>query len=187
VIDLTSGKVAAEVDPESYDQRKATKDPAMSAPVPADQDVASLKRRARYAPVYLVQSERRVEQVILPISGLGLWSTLHGFVALDAGDLTTIKGLVFYEHAETPGLGGEVDNPAWKALWKGKQAFDETGRVRIEVIKGQVDPARPDARYQVDGLSGATLTSRGVEYMLHFWLGANGFGPFLARVKAEGV
>ena len=119
--------------------------------------------------------------------GLGLWSTLYGFLALDARDLNTIKGLVYYEHAETPGLGGEVDNPAWKALWNGKQAFDEAGEIRIEVIKGKADPARPEGKYQVDGLSGATITSRGVSNMLHYWLSDEGFGPYLAKLKTQGV
>ena len=101
--------------------------------------------------------------------------------------MSTIEGLVFYEHAETPGLGGEVDNPAWKALWNGKQAFDEEGNVRIEVIKGMVNTGRPEAKYQVDGISGATLTVRGVDAMVKYWLGKGGFGPFLAKLKTQGV
>ncbi len=155
--------------------------------MPSKKDLASIKRQAKFAAVYLVEEKGGIEKVILPVHGLGLWSTLYGFIALDAKDLTTIKGLVFYEHAETPGLGGEVDNPNWKALWNGKQAFDESGRVRIEVIKGSVNPGNSEARYQVDGLSGATLTARGVDNMLKYWLGENGFGPFLARLKERGV
>lgn len=185
LVELATGEYVEGIDPESYDQRRAAKDPSMSDPVPPEQDIASIRRKARYAPVYLVEGERGIEKVIFPIHGLGLWSTLYGFIALDAKDLNTIRGLVFYEHGETPGLGGEVDNPRWQALWKGKQAFDESGRVRIEVIKGKVDPNRPEARFQVDGLSGATLTSRGVDRMVKYWLGRNGFGPYLARLKKE--
>lgn len=187
VIDLATGQVVSGIDPETYDPRKAAKDPALSVAVPTEEDIANIKRRARYALVYLVEEEGEIAQVILPIHGLGLWSTLYGFIALDARDLNTVKGLVFYEHAETPGLGGEVDNPAWKALWRGKKVFDSHGQVWIEVIKGQVDPNRPEAQHQVDGLSGATLTSRGIEKMLKYWLGQSGFGPFLARLKAQGV
>lgn len=187
VVDLSSGEYATGIEPENYDQRRAAKDPAQNIVVPPEKDLASIKRQAKFAAVYLVEEKGQIEKVILPVHGLGLWSTLYGFIALDAGDLTTIKGLVFYEHAETPGLGGEVDNPNWKALWNGKQAFDESGRVRIEVIKGAVNPGSSDARYQVDGLSGATLTARGVDNMLKYWLGESGFGPFLARLKERGV
>ncbi len=187
VIDLKTGEYLQNIDPETFDQRRAAKDPAQSVSVPAEEDLASIKRKAKHAAIYLVEKNGRTDKVILPIRGLGLWSTLYGFIALDARDLNTIKGLVFYEHGETPGLGGEVDNPAWKALWNGKKAFDEGGKVRIEVVKGQVIPGRPETQYQVDGLSGATLTARGVDHMLKYWLGANGFGPFLAKLKEQGV
>ena len=187
VVDLATGEYAGGIDPEGYDQRRAAKDPAQSMVVPSEKDPASIKRRAKHAAVYLVYEGDRVAQIILPIHGMGLWSTLYGFVALEAKDLNTIKGLVFYEHGETPGLGGEVDNPAWKALWDGKKVFDEAGNVRIEVIKAKVDRSRPQARYQVDGLSGATITSRGVKNLVRYWLGEDGFGPYLARLKAQGA
>jgi Na+-transporting NADH:ubiquinone oxidoreductase subunit C len=187
VVDLATGEYAGDVDPNDFDQRQEAKDPAQSTTVPADKDVASIKRKAKRASVYLVRTGDEVRKIILPVHGLGLWSTLYGFIALDARDLTTIKGLVYYEHAETPGLGGEVDNPAWKALWNGKQAFDDTGAVRIDVIKGKADLSRPDGKYKVDGLSGATITSRGVRNMLRYWLSEDGFGPYLAKLKAQGV
>lgn len=186
VIDVATGEYVDE-DPAAYDQRKAAKDPATSVVVSRDRDIASIKRQAKQASVYLVRHKGKVKKVILPLHGLGLWSTLYGFIALDAKNLSTIKGLVYYEHAETPGLGGEIDNPAWKALWNGKQAFDAAGNVRIGVIKGRVNPARPEAKYQVDGLSGATITSRGVDNMLKYWLGDGGFGPYLAKLKERGV
>ena len=187
VIDLATGEYIDGVDPVAYDQRQAAKDPAQSAVVPADVDIANVRRRALHASVYLVSQKDKIKKVILPVHGLGLWSTLYGFVALDAKDLNTIRGLVYYEHAETPGLGGEVDNPSWKALWDGKKAFDESGAVRIEVIRGKVVQGRPEAQYQVDGLSGATITSRGVRDMLRYWLGAEAFGPYLAKLKERGV
>jgi Na+-transporting NADH:ubiquinone oxidoreductase subunit C len=151
-------------------------------------DFASVGRRAKYAPVFRVKREggNGIEAVILPVHGYGLWSTLYGFLALDL-DLNTIRGLTFYEHGETPGLGGEVDNPRWKHLWVGKKAFDENGDLRIAVIKGQVNPSAPAAKYEVDGISGATLTSRGVSNLIRFWLGDEGFGPYLDRLRATGV
>jgi Na+-transporting NADH:ubiquinone oxidoreductase subunit C len=187
VVDLSTGQYAQGIDAATYDQRKAAADPQTSVAIPSEKDLAGIKKRARYASVYLVEQKGKIRKVILPIHGKGLWSTLYGFLALDAKDLNTIRGLVYYEHAETPGLGGEVDNPNWKALWDGKLAFDGAGEVRIEVIKGRVDPGRPEAKYQVDGLSGATITSRGVANMLNYWLGQDGFGPFLARLKQQGV
>jgi Na+-transporting NADH:ubiquinone oxidoreductase subunit C len=96
-----------------------------------------------------------------------------------------VKGFTFYEHAETPGLGGEIDNPRWKNSWKGKHVHDKEGNVIIEVIKGQVDTSRPESKHQVDGLSGATLTARGVDHLVKFWLGNNGYGLFLKRLGKE--
>lgn len=186
LVDLSSGAYVEGMDPEAFDQRRAARDPQTSTAVPAAEDIASIKRRANLAPVYLVRQGDRVEKVILPIQGLGLWSTLYGFIALRADDLDTVAGLVFYEHGETPGLGGEVDNPQWQALWPGKKVYGDHGEVRIEVIKGNVNPDRPEARYQVDGLSGATLTSRGVDQMLKYWLGESGFEPYLARLRQQG-
>jgi Na+-transporting NADH:ubiquinone oxidoreductase subunit C len=112
---------------------------------------------------------------------MGLWSILYGYLALDT-DLTTIRGITFYEQGETAGLGGEVENPRWKALWPGRRAFDERGNVKIQVKKGVAGPPAEDP-YQVDGLSGATLTSRGVTNMIRFWLGPDGFGPFIAQLR----
>jgi Na+-transporting NADH:ubiquinone oxidoreductase subunit C len=142
-----------------------------------------LSRDDRDAPtVYKVQDEDgRLRTLVLPVEGRGLWSTLRGFVALDA-DLTTIRGLTFYSHRETPGLGAEVDNPTWKARWKGRRAFDADGGVRIEVVKGRAGPPEQDP-FHVDGLSGATVTSRGVTELLRAWLGEQGFGPYLARLR----
>jgi Na+-transporting NADH:ubiquinone oxidoreductase subunit C len=186
VVDLETGRYVEGVDAEAFDQRRAAKDPASSLRVPVAEDLGNIKRRSNQAGVYLVYKNDKVSKVILPIHGMGLWSTLYGFVALDARDFNTIKGLVYYEHGETPGLGGEVDNPNWKALWNGKQAFGADGKVRIEVIKGAVNPAGDGAQHQVDGLSGATITARGVSNMLKFWLGARGFGPYLTQLKAQG-
>ena len=187
VVDLATGEYVADIDPESYDQRRAAREPGKSVVIPPSEDIASVRRKAKRASVYLIYKGDEVRKIILPLHGLGLWSTLYGFVAIDARDLNTIRGLVYYEHGETPGLGGEVDNPAWKALWNGKQVFDQDGNVRIEVVKGKVVPNRPETRYQVDGLSGATITSRGVSNMLRYWLGEDGFGPYLDRLKARGA
>ena len=186
VVDLATGEYVEGIDPEEFDQRSAAKDLTQSMSIPLARDSGGIRRRAKQASVYLVLKRGEVDKVILPVHGKGLWSTLYGFLALDVEDLTTIRNLVYYEHGETPGLGGEVDNPQWKALWNGKQAFDSAGRIAITVLRGQGDPSSASASYQVDGLSGATITSRGVTNMLHYWLSEEGFGPYLARLKSEG-
>jgi Na+-transporting NADH:ubiquinone oxidoreductase subunit C len=185
VVDMETGSFADDVDPETYDQRKAAKDPAMSRVLSKDEDIASIRRQARYATVYLVRDGEQVKTIILPVHGYGLWSTMYGFVALE-GDANTVKGLSFYAHAETPGLGGEVDNPSWRAQWSGREIFNAQGEVAIELVKGGVGPTTPNAQHKIDALAGATLTSRGVENLIRYWLGEQGFRPFLNNLVKKG-
>ncbi len=185
VVDLATGAFADGIDAATFDQKKAAKKPETNIEIARNDDLAGIKQRSKYALVYLSRNaDGTLQQLVLPVHGRGLWSTLYGFLALDR-NLTTINGFAFYDHKETPGLGGEVDNPRWKAQWVGKEAFDAEGRTRIQVLKGRVDPGSPDLKYQVDGLAGATITTRGVHGLLHYWLGENGFGPFLSRIKME--
>ncbi len=185
VVDLATGEYAAEdqFDPETFDQRAAAKDPNLSVTIPSEKDLAGIGRREKYSLVYLVKKDDKLDQVILPVDGKGLWSTLYGFLALD-GDLNTVKGITFYEHAETPGLGGEVDNPTWKAKWAGKKVYDDKGGVQLVVVKGIADESSP---HQVDGLSGATLTANGVTNLVQYWLGDDGFKKLLERLKSQGA
>lgn len=185
IVTLETGDYAPDgaVDPATYDQQRALKDAALSHAV--DKNPAQVKVVPTYGLVYEVRDESKtLTRLILPVEGQGLWSTLYGFLALDS-DTTTIHGLTFYQHGETPGLGGEVDNPNWKAKWPGRKAFDEDWVPRIQVSKGPAGPAEEDP-YRVDGLSGATITGNGVTFLLDFWLGAEGFGPFLAQFRADG-
>ncbi len=182
VVDLDTGYFTDAVDASIYDQRKASKDPSMSVSLDPKSDPAKIKRRAKFATVYIVDGEQGIEKVILPIKGYGLWSTLYGFLALES-DLQTIAGIGFYEHTETPGLGGEVDNPNWKAGWVGKQAY-KSGEVAISVIKGKADMSRDGSEYQIDGLAGATLTTRGVNNLIQYWLGEEGFAPLIGHLKS---
>ena len=193
IVELKSGAYVTELggtdfssNPEMYDQRQTLTDPELHRVLSTDEDVARIKKVEKYSSVYLFKNaDGEIDQVVLPIRGMGLWSILWGFVALDA-DLTTIRGVGYYEHAETPGLGGEVDNPRWKQKWIGKKAFDGD-QVKIEVTGGAVKKDPQNAIYQVDGLSGATFTSNGVTNMLKFWLGKNGFGPFLQELRENQV
>jgi len=182
VIDFNTGKFTdAMTVAQAIDPKKLARDPAKVTRV-GEVDPAKINRRENFGVVYLVEKEGKLDRIILPIRGYGLWSTLWGFVALEP-DLNTVIGLGYYQHAETPGLGGEVDNPKWKALWPGKQLF-ANDQVSIKIIKGVVNPEDPEAVHKVDGLSGATLTSKGVDHMLHFWMGEMGYGKFLKNLKA---
>ena len=165
----------------NYDHIKASVSIEASSIVPKDQDIAILKRRENIAPIYVWYSEEeQIQKVVLPIRGYGLWGTLYGYISLDA-DLNTVKGIEYYDHKETPGLGGEVDNPDWKSDWNGKKIYDPSGEVILYVTKG---PSSED--YEIDGISGATLTSNGVTNMIRYWLGENGYGPVLQKLR-EGI
>ncbi len=181
LVDMRTGQFSTGEDVMTYNMRKAVKDPAKSRALTGEQDIASIRKQSLYSTVYLVEGEQGIERIILPIHGYGLWSTLYGFIALES-DLNTVAGLGFYEHSETPGLGGEVDNPKWKALWPGKKVYaDGSYAPAIGLIKGK---APVGDLHKVDGLAGATLTSNGVTNLVKFWLGENGFAPFLTKLKA---
>jgi len=180
VVELDSGLPVADADPATYDFRSAASDPQASVEIPGEQDLAQIGRRPRRMPVYIVRSgDGRPESVVFPIYGEGLYSTLYGYLALEP-DLRTVRHISFYEHGETPGLGGDIEKPAWQAGWRGKQVFDDAGEPMIEVT---VDGA--EGPYQVDGITGATLTGDGVTALVRYWMGPHGYGPTLARLREE--
>jgi Na+-transporting NADH:ubiquinone oxidoreductase subunit C len=181
VIDLKTGKPNTDIDGASFDQQAAASDPDTS--VEAPENVSRVRRLPNNALVFDVMERGELKALILPIEGYGLWGTLYGYIAL-APDARTIVGITFYKHKETPGLGGEVDNPRWKASWPGRLAFDDRGNPAIGVKKGVAGSIEEDP-YQVDGLSGATITSRGVTALVRFWLGDDGFGPYLTKYRAQ--
>ena len=182
IVDMATGEFVADADPALFNRAAALRDPQQSEPAPENQ--SSIQRVAHQELIYLYKKDDQIEMLVLPIRGMGLWSTLYGFIALSA-DGQTVQGLTFYEHGETPGLGGEIDNPNWKARWPGRKVFGDDGEVELTVIKGQAGPPEEDP-YRVDGIAGATLTVRGVTNLLHFWLGENGFGPLLDRMADNG-
>ena len=185
IVDLKTGEYIDSIDAEEYDQRKAAKDPAQNELIPADKDIASIRMKAKYTKIYLVKKGDQLQSIILPINGYGLWSTMYGFLALEA-DAQTVQSINLYDQAETPGLGGEVVNPVWRALWKGKKVYSDKGDVALTLVKGGVDESRADAVYKVDGLAGATLTSRGVSNLIQYWMGAEGFATYLNKIRTKG-
>jgi Na+-transporting NADH:ubiquinone oxidoreductase subunit C len=183
LVDFNTGALTTEVDAKTYDQTKAASDATMNIKIPSAKDVAGLSTRAKIAKVYFARTEGKIDTIILPVKGMGLWSTMYGFLAL-AADTNTIKGFAYYSHGETPGLGGEVDNPKWKAQWIGKKIYDTDFEVKFAVNKGSVTDKTAGKEYKVDGLSGATITGNGVTTSMQYWFGNHGYGKLLAKVRA---
>ena len=184
LVDLDSGEYTDVIEPDDFDEIAAAKDADLGTMISPDSDIANIRQRARFAPVYLVREGDDVSQVILPVYGAGLWSTMRGFLALST-DGNTVQGLRFYEHAETPGLGDQIDKPVWRSQWPGKKLYDDNDELRIEVVRGLADPNNTLAMHQVDGLAGATLTGRGVMNLVRYWTGPDAFGPYLEKLRSE--
>ena len=185
LVNLRSGELVpeGEVDARRYDQRAARNDPATSRVAPFN--TAGIRRLPNQGIVYFIMKDGQVEQIVIAVEGLGMWGTIYGFLSL-APDGNTVRGLTYYEHKETPGLGGEISNPEWLALWHGRTAYDDEGKPGIHIIKGQSGP--PDTHpLRVDGLSGATVTGNAVTRLMQFWLGDDGYGKFLKRYREGGA
>lgn len=181
IVSLSDGSFANGIDTATFDQKAAAEDPETSIALSPETDIAGIKRRSDFAPVFVMQRDGEVMLIVLPVHGLGYQSTIRATLALEA-DLNTIAALTILEQGDTPGFGARIEEPEWQALWPGKQIADEDGTLRISVVRGE-----PTSEFEVDGISGATRTSNGISNMLQFWLGPDGFGPFLARLKKEGL
>lgn len=188
IVDLQTGEFVEDtsIADQSFDERKAAKDEATSAEIHAVRYGIGIARREKYTWVYLVKDKQgQLQQVVLPIYGKGLWSTMYGFVAIK-NDLKTINGLTYYEHGETPGLGGEVVNPKWKKQWHGKMIWrGEPDDSTLAAGVAKATPTSENAPYMVDGLSGASITSRGVDNMIKYWFSSDAFGPFLKKLASQ--
>jgi Na+-transporting NADH:ubiquinone oxidoreductase subunit C len=185
LVELSSGELLPKgrIDESSYDQRRARSDPQASRAAPGN--AAQITRLPTYAAVYFVRGKGggAAQQVVLPVEGIAMWGTVYGFIALER-DGNTVRGLTFYDQKETPGLGGEISNPKWQALWVGRKAYDANWEPKLTVLKGHFGPPAQDP-HRIDALSGATITSNGVGRLMAFWFGNDGFGPFLKRFRQE--
>jgi len=169
---------------DDYDQIVVTKDPNLSSKVPTSEDIAIIKNRENVGKIYILRDEMgTIDKLVLPIRGYGLWGTLYGYISIEH-DFNTVSGIEFYDHKETPGLGAEVDNPKWKAQWKGKKIYKDN-KVNLAVIKGKVEAGDSESSYKIDGLSGATITSRGVTNMVAYWFGESGYSSLLRELDYE--
>jgi len=149
IINIDAASFDQEIDPDTFDKRRAQNDPERSVAIPSAQDQANLGRRSRFAPIYIVWNEEGFERLILPVRGAGMWSLLYGYIALEP-DLNTISGMTFYEQNETPG-----------------------------------QPGTGTAKYEVDALTGATVTANAVTSLIHYWFGPHGYQPFLLAMREQ--
>lgn len=179
LIDLETGAYVTDIEVAQFNPRTAANDPDLSIAIPPDLDIAKMERRSKFARVNLVKENDRIKYIVLPVYGSGMWSALYGYIALEA-DGNTIAGLNIYEHAETPGIGDKVEDPAWLGKWQNKLVYSEDGKPAIEIVKGKV---AAKTRYQVDALTGATMTGEGVTNILRYWFGSHGFKPYLGKIR----
>jgi Na+-transporting NADH:ubiquinone oxidoreductase subunit C len=138
-------------------------------------------------PIYFSKTNGELESYILPISGKGLWSTIYGYLALEP-DGNTVKGITFYQHGETPGLGGEIEKEWFTSNFKGKKIKNEQGKlVSITVVKGKVaEKIEPENQsHYVDGISGSTLTGNGVTNFLKADL--QKYLPYFRKINKKGM
>ena len=184
IVEIDVAEFDPDMDPYTFDNRRASNKPELSVAIPTELDTSGLGRRSRYTPVYLVWQDENFERIILPMYGNGMWSMLYGYIALGP-DLNTIADAVFYEQNETPGLGDQVTGPEWLAQWQGKRIYDERGETRFTVAGGRVDPQSSAAEFEVDALTGATVTADAVTALVHYWFGPHGYQPFLDRLRKD--
>ena len=184
IINIDAANYEGDIDPHTFNKRQAQNDPDRSVAIPSDQDQARLGRRSRFAPVYMVWNEDRLDRVILPVRGSGMWSMLYGYIALEP-DLNTIAGMTFYEQNETPGLGDQITHAHWLDQWRGRQVYDYEGNTRFRISEGTVQPGSAVAKYEVDALTGATVTANAVTSMMHYWFGPHGYQSFLQGAREQ--
>jgi len=109
--------------------------------------------------VYSLKKDDQLVSVAFPAEGKGLWSTVHSYVGLEP-DLATVRGVTFFDHGETPGLGGECSKPWFQRNFRGKKLWSDGAAVKLVIAKGAADP---ETEFNVDGMSGATITGNGIE------------------------
>jgi len=152
------------------------------ADLPPTRDPAQIRRRCALVDIYLVRdTAQHIQQIILPVYGKGAKSMMYALVALST-DGRTVNDLIYYQQNETPLLGARVEDPQWRRQWAGKKIRDDQGRPALQVVQDSV--GQHDA-YTVDGISGATLTSTGVEKSINFWMGEQGYGNFLRHLQDD--
>jgi len=184
ILDIDAAAFVTDVDPYNFDSRKAANDPRTSVLIPSEFDRASLGRRSSLAQAFLVWNGDELTRIILPLYGNGMWAVMYGYIALEP-DFNTIADMTFYEQNETPGLGDRITHPDWLAQWRGRQIYDDHDDLRFAVALTRVDPGSLSAPYEVDALTGATVTANAVTALVHYWFGEHGYRPFLTHLREQ--
>ncbi|UNU73791.1 Na(+)-translocating NADH-quinone reductase subunit C [Moraxella nasovis] len=185
LIDMQTGEFISDdviqaqgINVETYDMGKASKTPSMSSTL--TNDIVRIGRVPKYGKVYIQRAaDGSPKLIVMPFYGYGLWGTIYGLVTLE-GDMNTIKGVSFYQHKETPGLGALIEEDWWRDTWVGKRVYNDQGQIITGITK-----AGNSRENYIDGISGATLTGRGVNNMIQFWLGEDGYKPFLDNLRQK--
>lgn len=175
VVDLETGRAAQDVTPATLDS--ALSDPGHWTGLAPGQDLAGIGHRPDFAQVFLLRDGEKVSLVLLPLSGQGYGGRIDAMLAL-RGDTNTIAGIAITDHSETPGLGARIEESSWQASFPGTELRDESGEMRFRVARGDASGV-----HEVDGITGATRTGRGVTQMVRFWLGPDGYGPLLDAIE----
>ena len=176
VVNFETGDLNQELDPEKYDMYEAA---ASDEGAALKNDPAGIKRQAKNGTAYILLEGEKVKKIVLPVQGYGLWSTMYGFTSLDMEkENPTIGALTFYAQSETAGLGAEVANPKWQVKWAGINPYNDKGEPQISVVKNKTNAN------EIDSIAGATLTSKGVQNLMNYWLSNNGYKKFIENVKS---
>ena len=174
VIDLEAGRAAQQITTETLEA--ALRDTGNWTVLDAAADLAGLGQRPDFVQIFLLRDGDQIKLVLLPLTGQGYGGRIDAILAL-RGDMNTIAGIAITGHSETPGLGGRIEEASWQAGFPGTVLRDESGDIRFNVARGEASSA-----YEVDGITGATRTGRGVASMVRFWLGPDGYGPLLRAI-----
>lgn len=169
VVDIATGAYVPELDGHAFDHWR---------PVVTENATDNTAESADRVPVYIVRDGGRLDRIVLPVHGPGMWSTIYGYVALDA-DLSTVSDIVFFQHGETPGVGDRIEDQEWRNEWRGKKIYGSDGSVRIDVVK------RGASEFEVDLISGASVTCDAVGSFVRNWFSAEGYRPLLERLRVE--
>ncbi|MDF1855944.1 FMN-binding protein [Pseudooceanicola sp.] len=177
VVDLDTGMAAREVTPATLDA--ALQEADNYRPLDAAADIAGIGTRPRYVQIYILRRDDQVQTAIFPVIGSGYNGPIEAMIAL-TGDMNTIAGLAVTQQSETPGLGARIEEPTWQAGFQGTVIRDPSGAMKFAVARG---PAV--SSYEVDGITGASRTGRGVTQMVRFWLGPDGYGPVIEAIRRQ--
>lgn len=179
-----TGKIVEVTDADKYNFEKAMKAGKVHAKAPADYASLPEEVKKMALPVYIRKDDSgKVVNYTVPVIGKGLWSTIYGYICLNASDISTVEGAIFYDSGETPGLGKEVEAEWFCNNFTDKKIFNDKGVfTSITVVKGSVNPADKNAIHKVDGVSGATITCVGVNALLRKDLLL--YGPYFASLRS---